>query len=111
MPSTSRTRLNGPSLVLGPQDQVLTIRNYQEAQEQWEAPCACTANLAVLAELEYDNLLGLYNSTISESGADYLLYDFYPTSQLNKAADTARRALKNKYQKIIRETVLAPSRS
>src|SRR4051794_8629334 len=31
--------------------QVVTLRNYHEAQEQWEAPCACTANFAVIAEV------------------------------------------------------------
>jgi hypothetical protein len=88
--------------------QVLTIRNYQEAQEQWEAPCACTANIAVLAEVEYEHLLERYNSPISESGTEYLLYDFYPTSRLTKEAEAARAILKTKYQRMVHEQCWLP---
>jgi hypothetical protein len=88
--------------------QVLTIRNYQEAQEQWEAPCACTANIAVLAEVEYENLLQRYNSIFSEAGTDYLLYDYYPTSRLTKEAEAARAILKDKYQRIVRDQCWIP---
>ena len=88
--------------------QLLTIRNYQEAQEQWEAPCACTANIAVLAEVEYEHLLEHYNSLVSEWGTEFLLYDFYPTSQLTKEAEAARTILKTKYQGMVREQCWLP---
>jgi hypothetical protein len=89
--------------------QVLTVRNYHEDQTQWESPCACTANFAVMAEVEYDALLERYNSTVSESGAEHLLYGFYPTFRLSKPAEASRVQLKFKFQKLIREQCWMPA--
>ena len=88
--------------------QVLTIRNYREDQRQWEVPCACTGNFAVLAEAEYAAALQQHKFSISETSTEYLFYDFDLIAQLNNRPEAVQAALKDKYRRIIREQCWRP---
>lgn len=88
--------------------QIMTLRNYHEAQEQWETPCACTANVAVLAEVEYAHMLQEYRSSLPETRLEYLLYDFDLISERNNEPEALQANLKEKYRSIIRHACWAP---